>query len=388
MAEIRIQCKHAWILPWCVHAADEIDVPRIDETFASPTAPAKDVASGAPLRQLQNANDTLTCELVPEEASYCSASLCVGCTRQDLLLGPEGSTNESLVERAFDDPLLYNSSLTKRAFEDPSQYVDGGVNMLHKFLPNGYEGWMMAYAFGGRRASDYVDQPTGLTTAKVKVFDDGKPYSLMVGGLYGCTSIVVVSKLGVYMNHLWEIPAFTRSQDDLQQGMEDTFDQDVLAQVPYGNPTILEDSPALLSYVGPSKPFNVDNADVWANLFDGNFVQAFVVAPAWETGFGANEGEIAQGIRYPEKVARLMEELVKWVPHSDPVIVPYPQDRRPVTWNQWVADNTARGKVLFEYDPKERSVVETTDEGQTCQVWDSALRLYVGQDPVPVISTQ
>ncbi|KAF2962903.1 hypothetical protein GQX73_g10672 [Xylaria multiplex] len=67
----------------------------------------------------------------------------------------------------------------------------------------------------------------------------GQPASLAVAGLYGCTSVIAISRRGAWISHSWEAPSFTYLESDpspptdLQQ--LEIFRRDVLGALHKGN---------------------------------------------------------------------------------------------------------------------------------------------------------
>lgn len=76
------------------------------------------------------------------------------------------------------------------------------------------------------------------TTSELIRFNES-PSSLALSGLYGCTSLIAVSKRGAWVSHMWEAPSFTYSYfdpappTDLEQ--LDIFRQQVLNALHSGN---------------------------------------------------------------------------------------------------------------------------------------------------------
>jgi hypothetical protein len=62
------------------------------------------------------------------------------------------------------------------------------------------------------------DDSMGLPSSESIVFDS-KDHNLLVAGLVGCTSVVVVSHQRAWASHLWEVPAFSRTQVEFQAGV-------------------------------------------------------------------------------------------------------------------------------------------------------------------------
>lgn len=89
-------------------------------------------------------------------------------------------------------------------------------------------------------AYDFVDHDDPFTravkldigTTSNYLFFAKSPGSLAVAGLYGCTSVIAVSKRGAWASHMWEVPSFTHSYLDpappSAQEQLDIFRQQVL----------------------------------------------------------------------------------------------------------------------------------------------------------------
>lgn len=52
------------------------------------------------------------------------------------------------------------------------------------------------------------------TSSRVRAFEQDS-FSMGVQGLVGCTSVIVVSRRGVWMSHIWESPTFTTQDPDI-----------------------------------------------------------------------------------------------------------------------------------------------------------------------------
>ena len=60
-----------------------------------------------------------------------------------------------------------------------------------------------------------VDYFVGVSSSRFVAFDD-QDHNIYVHGLRGCTSVIVVSRLGAFASHLWEAPGFqSRFQSDV-----------------------------------------------------------------------------------------------------------------------------------------------------------------------------
>jgi hypothetical protein len=67
-----------------------------------------------------------------------------------------------------------------------------------------------------------VNQETSLSSSLSRVFGN-QPFNVAVTKLFGCTSVLVVSSKGVYMNHLWQGNSFEASPDVFQSSVLDVL---------------------------------------------------------------------------------------------------------------------------------------------------------------------
>ncbi|OTA62911.1 hypothetical protein K449DRAFT_433832 [Hypoxylon sp. EC38] len=63
--------------------------------------------------------------------------------------------------------------------------------------------------------------------------------SIAISGLYGCSSLIAVSKRGAWVNHMWEIPSFLADPNIIppptKEMQVETFNQTVIAAIHHGN---------------------------------------------------------------------------------------------------------------------------------------------------------
>lgn len=233
--------------------------------------------------------------------------------------------------------------------------------------------------------------PYGLPSAKVKLFADVQgQYNLMLEGLVGCTSIVVVSRLGVYISHLWEVHGF--SAGPFPDGKL-AFETEVLRDTAEGGKG-RSNMPALLEQVGKEgTPFHIPDAEKWAGLRDGNMVRSFIFTPGFTVDTPTSDGRTRRpgDIRYDVLIGRLQEALGKWIPDSQPKVVSYPRnyiENDAAMKREWVRQwYVPDGKILFQYDAKERvdeEAKEVNGKQQKCKVQKSRFRLFNGGDSNPV----
>lgn len=181
------------------------------------------------------------------------------------------------------------------------------------------------------------------------------------------------------MSHIFESPTFTPHFYSAPW-MDQMYDEYITNLVPSGDDSH-NDMPGLKALVELAlAPFKLEKASEWAKLAEGNQVRSFIVTPR-------NVFDHPQGaLRYPYLSNLLQEQLNTWVPGSQAKIVSYPQDGRGIDRRivERTGQITAKGKVLFQYDPEQRKKTVTQEGGGECEVQVSALRLFVGADPAPM----
>lgn len=180
------------------------------------------------------------------------------------------------------------------------------------------------------------------------------------------------------MSHIWETPTFLAHLYRAPY-VGVMFDRYVMRYVPNGDPNDNE-MPGLNGLTFPElAPFKTEGAAEWAELAEGNQVRSFIVTPR-----NVNWGPPGE-LRYKDFMEEIQEYLELWVPNSRPQILSYPQDLGGVPKEviERESETTAKGKVLFQYDPDQRTKTVEQEGGGECEVQVSALRLFDGADPVP-----
>lgn len=192
------------------------------------------------------------------------------------------------------------------------------------------------------------------------------------------------------MSHLWETPAFVGKRDSETGAiLPRTFEWDVMYQVPFGGPRI---TGLKGQSRGEGKPFAIEGAETWGGLRDGNVVRTFIVTPSWPipgNGVVGSRGQVPRPgeLRYPTEIEQIRQALNNWVPDSNPEVVTYPAEFGWMDELVPLLASTAKGKVLVQYDPKERVDKETKmvdGKEVQCDVKKSKLRLMVENRPDPM----
>ncbi|KAK2765413.1 hypothetical protein FQN54_008259 [Arachnomyces sp. PD_36] len=210
-----------------------------------------------------------------------------------------------------------------------------------------------------KRDWEFVDAPKiveisrdadGKSTSEMARLEDS---FLTMGqlGLYGCSSVVVVSKYAVYMSHLYEIPSFTafKNGKDARDGfifVESEFKKrvsDFLDKGELKNP----------EFTGSKK-------------FPNPSTQAIIISPKG----GSKDAKF----KYTKLVNRISEELTRALKlPQKPVIQSYSVDGDTSEKDDNLGDSAPDGKLVFEYIPKGR------EPAKDCKT-NSTVALFMG-DP-------
>lgn len=173
-------------------------------------------------------------------------------------------------------------------------------------------------------------------------------YDMAVQGLYGCTSVVVVSEKAVYMSHFWEVPGF--SQGDWGIGSQQRFEEEVLNPLENGDGGSA--IPGLRQYAGNNGAFSSQYRPA-----------AYIIKPG-------SSGRPDYDKAYEKKVDQIVEKVKNILGVSTPPI--------PITYTR-VGGNDyliPQGKVLFQYDP-----VESRQATDSCPIQQAMERLWVENKP-------
>lgn len=170
-------------------------------------------------------------------------------------------------------------------------------------------------------------------------------YDAAVHGLFGCTSVVVVSRVGMWISHFWEIPSFRATAENWGHPRTApdiaNFNDHVIHQMQHGG----NDIPGLTQFTAAGAEFAAAQRPVCA-----------IVTP---------RGQAPNSWRYEPEVNAIKDVLNDLFPTSPPVIIDY-EPRSDDNSQQ----TTASGKILFQYDPFQAMV---TDPNNRCNVYQQAM---------------
>ncbi|WYZ41296.1 hypothetical protein EsH8_V_000191 [Colletotrichum jinshuiense] len=249
--------------------------------------------------------------------------------------------------------------------------------------------------------------PDAHVTANWVTFKDNVE-ALALEGLYGCTSIVLVSQRSAWMSHIWETTFVDHNSDDFEYMVTD----DLLYRPPPGDPLFeyyeygLENLKNSKEHGDPGIMFG--DEDVESAKLE---MQAFIITPRQHLHpafyYDANNEVVNEDIlkdidhqkgtvKYPEKVNRLVGVITETYGAIPVQVVDYnpvflPREK----WETWVIEGsllddngisksaeeiltdltigTPRGKVLIQYQPA-KTCVEMAKwrlwvEGQQASHW-------------------
>ncbi|RMY15938.1 hypothetical protein D0867_06665, partial [Hortaea werneckii] len=200
----------------------------------------------------------------------------------------------------------------------------------------------------------------GSSSALIQLYLD-YPFSMTVQGLYGCTSIILISRRGVYMSHLFENPGFT-----------DNFQTDIAQAIPNGDST-----PISIGSLFDGQPWCPDlrSQSAAGGTFDPNQeggVKTILVTP------GPYISDTTTNLyRYPNEI----NVIRTWLSNT---FGSEPSDHVYTSTDNFMSNEqgVSFGKVLFQYDPNQAIAFEDKilNDGKTyrCPVKYAGVKLWSG----------
>ncbi|SPJ78516.1 uncharacterized protein FTOL_06905 [Fusarium torulosum] len=165
-----------------------------------------------------------------------------------------------------------------------------------------------------------------------------------VNGIYGCTAVIIVSDLGVYLSHIWENPVFIDT--DWNNKPDDEFNAKAFEALRDGN----ADAVSVAALVGTD--------DAPGVLHSSNSPKVFVLTP-----FTSSDDRSVFGItttyRYEERANALASNLGGIVPGSgDAVVLGYTRTNHGHSTEQY----GSWGRAIVEYDMLEEVIMSVEDD--------------------------
>lgn len=282
-------------------------------------------------------SSTATSTASPEETYvYCSPS-CTGCSE----------TSSQPPKRGLSKRISKSeNTLSKRVLVTPERYGSITDFILREYA----RADRLDITAGGRG-----QYPTGF-------FQELRAQELVaaVGGLFGCTLVIVASQQGVWMSHFWEVEYFRATEASALRNWEsgtpatarerNTFNTKVINSILHG--LARSRMPGLLQFTAHGGPFHSSAKPSWT-----------IVTPKGKRGTDRQ-------FRYDTEVARIRHTLENLLPGAYSDIISY----NPISSPNAQA-NTPAGKIVFQYDPNEALV---NNPRNTCEVVQATLcKLWV-----------
>ncbi|KAI7760733.1 hypothetical protein LZL87_007945 [Fusarium oxysporum] len=178
-----------------------------------------------------------------------------------------------------------------------------------------------------------------------------------VNGIYGCTSVIVVSDLGAYISHIWENPVFIDS--NWNPTPDNEFQATTFNALRDGTPN--GNAESIAGYVGTDQVPGV--------LHSMFHPRVFVVTP-FTNDFERSLG-VTTTFRYEDRANYLATAVSGIIPGSDSTVLGYTRTGRTESTEQY----GTWGRAIVEYDMLEEIVFGSDDDmtGQFMGRW----RLWV-----------
>lgn len=177
-----------------------------------------------------------------------------------------------------------------------------------------------------------------------------EPLNAAVYGLWGCTSIIIVSMRGVWLSHFFEEESFL--------GNGGNFEEDVIDAIIGGDGT------QYMSPLGVAR----GNDQIFA---EGTDPEAIIITPQDASGNSEYAPQIAQ-------IQETLNQMLPWLKSSS--VINYVK----TGLKEARGSESATGKVLFQYDPDEYNF-EFRFNGTDCYTQVPTARVWMGNKPDPLL---
>jgi hypothetical protein len=171
---------------------------------------------------------------------------------------------------------------------------------VHFSWTGGVSWWLRVHISRSPRRLEHGKEAEGKTTTGVTHPLEDTPNSWSLVDLYGCTSVIVISRKRMYMTHIWEGPTMNKPWTQKFQ----TQALDPLRNGDRGTPAL--------------EQFAVTGGD-FENIPE-NKVRAFIITPLPLPG---NFGQPTNNIRYTNEADQIKALLEDILGRGDTITVPY-----------------------------------------------------------------
>ena len=242
----------------------------------------------------------------------------------------------------------------------------GTIENLSKFqeraLPNPGDptNWVRQLS-AGLPAQNWVPVPRtrGTTSISVSILPNQHSAAGVIG-LYGCTSVIIVSKEGIYISHILENPTFI--QDDSRTPTDDqTFWDQSYNMLENGNPYEPRNSVALKKLIGRN-----------GILRKSALPTIFIITP-FTTSWDEDYLGITTILRYDARINRLRQALPQLVPGSRmPDVFGYRRTDKATSEDR----SGFYGRAIVEWDTRDGLTWRLWVEDRQVAEFDGMLQVY------------
>ena len=283
-------------------------------------------------------------------------------SKRDLSASYGTKTITTIVERTVPEASIQQAAASKRGFPSESN-VDDGPLLVNRSSSNGLG--KRALQFVPRdRVGEYFNR-LNIQYLDMREYVSSKYYNFAnrrtttgVDGLYGCTSVIIVSNRGVYVSHIYEDPMFLDEYD--QPTSDRQFDQ-VFNFLGTGRSEHCESLTALIGSVNSPGP-----------LAARYMPHVYVVTPYTELGERDRMG-ITTTLLFEQRAQQLCDWATELV--SGPGrVVGYTRTSPQVSQDP----RDYRGKAVVEFDPfQSLHIIPSPDSQGRVRVQMAGWRLWV-----------
>ncbi|KAF1917524.1 hypothetical protein BDU57DRAFT_513823 [Ampelomyces quisqualis] len=220
---------------------------------------------------------------------------------------------------------------------------------------------------------DGESSPQGINNA---LFDDFKTArSFSATHLQGCTMLVVISRKGVYIGHYWESIAF--APDDVQRFYVDdrkATDEEMLQL------SVLDGLEKGIPGRTGSEKFQM-SLTRFASILADEHVKAYLIRPRkshqqdQDEETDPNHTVAPELMGYPEQWKKMKDTVTRILPKIG-------EDGRWVeviydaTSDEGTLEETSRGRVLFKFDPDQKSARRTEKKTRLAILWSEQREIH------------
>jgi hypothetical protein len=195
--------------------------------------------------------------------------------------------------------------------------------------------------------------------------------------LVGCTMLAIISRTGAYIAHYWESISFDTDADytalwEKYETQEEIFKATILDGLEKGE---VRDRESLQDPLQGQAANQINDASV----------RGFLIRPS----YSAEEDAGTSAVGYRKQWDQIKEKVNSYIPELQQPnrwqeILHDPLDKT-VEADAQILDTTARGKLLFKYDPKHPVAPKSRQKTSMVKLWSETTELHSDTWPAPIL---